>query len=258
MKSVSFLALSCTHCPHHDPVAIDWAVDRVREYKPDVIVHLGDGVEADAASRWDDESVHSLLDEYAALDIVLHRLRTASPHASCHFLRGNHDANVMAPNRLDPRIRELVNPNLHIKEFKHWNTRAEYEYDRKRGCFRIGQVCFSHGYETSASGVRREALYFLTGHQYGLYIHGHTHRSTPAGPPVQLQATANTLLPYWRANAGTLRMLKANFLKRQNTALHSQAVVVGSALPIKSPRAQQCWDAETVVFRGYDEWRAAQ
>ena len=256
---LSFVAFSCTHCPHQDPVAIDWAVEQVKKRKPDVVVHLGDGIDADAASRWNDESIHDLLDEYQSLDVILARFRKAAPKdATCVYLQGNHCANVMARNRLDPRVRELVNPHRHISEFKKWNTKAEYEYDRKRGCFRIGQVCFSHGYETSASGVRREAIYFLRGHQFGLYVHGHTHRATPGGPAIQLQATANTPLPYWRANAGTLRHLKPDYVRRQNTQLWTQALVVGSALPIKSPRSHRTWEAETIIFRNYDEWRESQ
>ena len=259
MDQVRFLAFSCTHCPLQDDEAVDWLVGRVAAWRPDVVVHLGDGIEADAASRWNDEAVHTLLDEYEVLDQLLARVRRAAPRSSrCVYLQGNHCANVMAKNRLDPRIRELVNPHRHIKEFAHWDTKAEYEYDRKRGCFRIGQVCFAHGFETSSSGIRREAIYFLGGHQFGCYIHGHTHRATPPGPPVQLEATASTPLPYWRANAGCLRNLKPDFVKRRNTQAWSQAVVVGKAEAVKSPRSHRCWDAETVVFRTYDEWRAAQ
>jgi len=46
-------------------------------------------------------------------------------------------------------------------------------------------------------------------------------------------------------------------VKRRNTQMWSQAIVVGEAEMIKSPRSQRCWDADTVVFREYDQWRAA-
>ena len=58
MKATKFIAFSCTHCPYQDDAAISWLIDEIREYKPSVVVHLGDVHEADASSRWDtDKSV---------------------------------------------------------------------------------------------------------------------------------------------------------------------------------------------------------
>jgi predicted phosphodiesterase len=222
----SFLAFSCTHCPHQDETAIAWLLGQIADRKPDVIVHLGDLVEGDAGSRWNDEAVHTLLDEYAVANELLKSVRKVAPKSTgLVILQGNHDANILAKGRIDPRVRQLLDMRKNIDELQHWNTKAEYEYDRKRGCFRLGQVCFCHGFDCSAAGIRR--------------------------------ATMTTPLPWWVANAGCLRDLKPDFVKRLNTQMWSQAVVVGESELIKSPRSQRCWDAETVVFREYDQWRAA-
>ena len=248
------MAFSCTHCPHQDQDAIDWLLQQIEDRKPSVVVHLGDLCEADAASRWSDEALHNLSDEYDTANVLLEDIRGAAGDADLVFLEGNHDANITAKDRIDPRLRKLVNYRQNISELKHWNTNAKYEYDRKRGCYRIGQVCFSHGYDIGQASLRREVLYFLRGHQNGLYIHGHTHR---AHEVKQLQATANTPLPWWVANAGCMRDLKPDYVKRRNTDLWSQAIVVGAADPVKSPRVDCKWEAETIIFRTYDEWRNA-
>jgi predicted phosphodiesterase len=252
--SKTFLAFSCTHCPHQDDVAIAWLLGQIADRKPDVIIHLGDMCEGEAGSKWNDEAMHTLLDEYEVANEMLKSIRRVAPKSSSLvMLQGNHDANILAKGRIDPRVRQLLDMRKNIDELQHWNTKAEYEYDRRRGCFRLGQVCFSHGYDCSEAGIRREAIYFLQGHQFGMYVHGHTHRSHP---PKQLMATSTTPLPWWVANAGCMRDLKPDFVKRLNTQLWSQAIVVGESEMIKSPRSYKCWDAETVVFRGYDQWRA--
>jgi predicted phosphodiesterase len=256
VDALTFLAFSCTHCPLQDDEAVAWVLGHIAKRKPDVVIHLGDGHEGDAASRWNDEALHDLMAEYEAHNRLLASIRKAAPNNSrLVFLQGNHDANILARDRLDPRVRELLDWRRHEPELEHWDTKAEYEYDRKRGCFRIGQVCFAHGYDVSDAGIRREALYFAR--EFGLYVHGHTHRPTPEGPPGQLCATTNTPLNWWRANPGCLRELKPDYVKRKNTQLWGQGIVVGSATPLKSPRARKCWEAETIIFRDYDKWRDA-
>ena len=104
--SKTFLAFSCTHCPHQDEAATAWLLGQIADRKPDVIVHLGDLCEGDAGSRWNDEAMHTLLDEYAVANELLKSIRKAAPKsASLVMLQGNHDANILAKGRIDPRVR---------------------------------------------------------------------------------------------------------------------------------------------------------
>jgi len=97
MKAIKFLAFSCTHCPYQDEQAIAWLLKEIEAYKPSVIVHLGDGHEADAASRWDSDKYVELVEEYKEHNQLLADIRKAAPRrAKLWFLEGNHDANILA------------------------------------------------------------------------------------------------------------------------------------------------------------------
>ena len=177
MNTERFIAFSCTHCPVEDPEAINWLISRIEEYKPSLIVHLGDGLEADSASRFPAENDWDLKTEFDHFNGLLFNVRSAAPDdAACVFLEGNHDANLLEINRIDKRLRGLCDwrDTKNVPEMDNWLTPTKYRYDRRKGCYRIGQVVFSHGYEANASAGKFEAVHFCN--EFGLYIHGHTHR----------------------------------------------------------------------------------
>lgn len=251
MDRKKWLAFSCPHCPHHDADAIHWLERQIHNARPDVLVHLGDGHEGDATSRFTDESIHNLLDEYQQHNALLGQLRKAAGNR-CRlvFCEGNHDANIGAKDRLDPRIRELVDYRRHEPELRHWKV-IPYLNDANAGCYRIGQVSFTHGFEVSRAGIRRDQLTFTR--EFGLLIHGHTHRPTPDGPPERL-LWGDYPVNWWRANPGCMRDLKPDYMSRRNTQRWGQGCVVGTAAPLKSPRARPEWSCETRVYRSYDQW----
>jgi len=224
-KAVKFLAFGDTHCPLHDPDAVAWMLGQIVDYKPDVIVHVGDGFEADSASRWPSENDWTFTDELIALDGILKSVREVAPKkARLVFLPGNHDDNLLALHRLDPKVRDLLDWRvrqydkhdrfLNEELFTHWERPAQYINCRTRGAWRIGQVTFCHGYECGQSAGDFESLYF--GCENGLYIHGHTHR--PHG------------------------------------VTQSMRTKIGEAVPLKSPRVGIYWSAEALIYRLYDEW----
>ena len=251
-RSASFLAFSCVHTPFQDNEAIEWLVGQISKRKPDVIVHLGDGHDAAAASRFNDETLHTLLDEFDQHNEILAMIRKASPKSRRIFLPGNHDWNITAPARLDKRIRDICDYRRHEPELEHWDHKVKYVYDRINGCFRLGQVVFAHGYEAGTNAGEFESIYFAN--EYGLYVHGHTHRPTPEGNAIRAERTKNRPLRYWYANAGCMRDLKPNYMTKKRTENWGQAIVVGNAKLTKSPRHKRCWDAETIWFRSYEDW----
>lgn len=252
MESVSFVAFSCPHCPLQDGGAVAWMLDRIGSLRPDVVVHLGDGHEADSASRWPSEYDWTLADEFAAHEALLKAIRKAAPRARRVFLPGNHDDNLLSINRIDKRLRGLCDyraksnsPELH----EYWEQPVEYVYDRRRGVFRIGQVSFCHGFESGANGDEYHAI--LLGQPYGLHVTGHTHRPTPV--VVQAMRTRGIPLPYWYANPGCLRDLKPPYMKRRRSHGWGQGIVVGAASVTKSPRLSRQWEAVVEVYRMADD-----
>lgn len=246
MKTKKFLAFSCTHHPLHDPEAIEWLFKQIKDFKPEVLVNLGDGLEADAASRFPSEHSFTLEEEYDSHNAFLQRLVDATPNAKRVYMEGNHCLNIREEDRISKKVRSLCDYRKHqpaLKEFK-W-----YPYDySKKGIFRLGQITFFHGFEAGQSSGRMQAV--LLGKPHGLTVSGHTHRPEHV---TRVELTKGVPLPYWYANTGTLRTMECNFMKRKRSHSWGQAVVVGEAQVTQSPREKRCWDAETRVFRMADD-----
>jgi predicted phosphodiesterase len=253
VRPTRFLAFSCPHCPLQDERAVEWLLGRIEAERPDVVVHLGDGHEADSASRWPSEYDWSLSDEFEAHDALLKRIRLAHPKARRVFLEGNHDANTREIGRIDKRLRsqcDYRDPDNEPELARHWERPCDYVYDRRRGCFRIGQVTFAHGFEASQGGDEFQSI--LLGVPMGLFVGGHTHRPTPHVG--QARRTNAVPLPYWFANPGCLRDLKPPYMTRKRSHGWGQGVVIGEAVPIKSPRMARQWDARVEIFRTADPY----
>lgn len=255
--SRTFIAFSCTHHPLHDGDAIEWLFEHIKKDKPDYVLHLGDGHEAASASRWPHEYDHTLGDEIKAHNDFLRDCRKCSPKSNFLFLPGNHDDNLIALNRINKQLRSLCDYRKLESELSegHWKIASDYIYDREKGVYRIGQVTFAHGYEASSGADENQAI--TLGVPYGLFVSGHTHRPKPV---TQCEKTKLIPLPYWYANAGTLRDLdNCDYMRRKRKNQWGQALVRGvvhlgwwdgrrNILP-NSPQ----WEAETVVRKMYGE-----
>lgn len=252
MKVERFVAFSCTHCPLEDPEAVNWLRREIEEIKPTLIVHLGDGHEADSASRWPSEASWSLVDEFEAHNRFLAGIRESAPDARKIFLPGNHDDNLLALNRIDKKLRGLCDYRkqpVHEPELKHWYQPAQYVFDAKKGVFRVGQVTFGHGYKSDALADETHSI--LLGVPFGLYVGGHLHR-----PQAVTQASKSraVLLPYWYANAGTLRdMWDVDYMSRKDRSRWGQALVTGEINVTGRVSLAREWDAETRIFRMYGD-----
>lgn len=250
-KYVKAIAFSCVHVPHDDPAARKWLVQTIRDEKPDYVVCLGDLLEADAASRWPSEQAHRLTDEYQFADDFLAEIDDAKGDAEGVFLEGNHDANIVDKHRIDPKLRALCDYRKHIPRLAAWTRGADYEYHRNRGAFRLGQVSFMHGYETSASGLRIQAVEM--GNPFGLCVWGHTHRPQDV---TQVMLTPQAPLPYWWMDVGCLCRMDTDYMKRKRQWAWGQGCAVinlnPSAGTAKSPRMSPHWDASLRVFRMYE------
>lgn len=260
-----FLAFSCLHNPLHDKEALEWLYAQIEDFKPDWLISLGDDFEAQAASRFKKIYPWSLSDEFRNFDRIFGRLRTLARrvNADCQLVKlwGNHGDNIQRMDRLDPDIRGLCNPYDHCSELKKWQTPVRYVADKKIGCFRLGQVTFTHGYEHGVSSDEMQSLKY--GIPYGLFVSGHTHRPVPVRRATR---TKRVPLPYWYANPGCLRTLCPEYARTFDHSQWGQGAVIGdfdswryseSLMPTKP-----LWNAETLIYRmaeGYmpdqPDWR---
>jgi len=217
----------------------------IKSHKPDIVVHLGDGIEASAASKFPNEEGEKLSTEFKAHNDFLKTVRkTAKRGTDLYFIEGNHDFSVRSQDRLDARIRDLCDYRLHQSELAdgYWQMPTEYHYSREKGVLQIGQVCFYHGYETGANGNEMQALALTD--PWTLSITGHTHR------PHELQQALRTKrvpLPWWYINAGTLRDCDPEYMRRQLSILWKHAVVIGETGLDTTIRSERDWSAELVL-----------
>ena len=268
MTTTKWMALSCSHFPLQDEEAWNDTLAVVEDHKPDVVVHLGDIFEAQAASRWSKIYDWTLRYEFEVAQNHMKELRTlaqkVNPGCRMVWLPGNHDDNLVALDRIPGDIRGMCNPFDHLDELKegHWEVPTMYVHDRDRGVFRLGQCAFAHGYEHSVNSDESQALKFAD--PYGLFVSGHTHRPRVV---TQCKKTMRIKLPYWYANPGCTRTLSPIYVQRQDHSQWGHGVVIGdcdswrydSSLIPRKP----LWNAETIIFRtavGYapeqPDWRA--
>lgn len=254
-KAQKLVAFSCTHHPLHDPKAIEWLLELIRKERPNVVAHLGDGLESNASSQWPDamERGLELKDEFRSLNEFLKQVRLAAPTARKKYLAGNHEENINRAGRLDKRIRSLCDwrNNENLSELRdRWEIGRSYNYSRRLGCSWLGPICLAHGYETTPTQASTEALYFTRNWPNSLYISGHTHRPVPV---TQIEFKGGLPLPHHYANVGCLRNLEPGYMERKRKWGWGQAAFVGEYMPLKSPRLSREWSGRIETFRMYDE-----
>ena len=194
-----------------------------------------------------------MADEFEAHNKILAGIRKVAPRARKVFLPGNHEANILSINRIDRKLRGLCDyrkqPDLQPELMKHWEQPVEYILDSKRGVFRLGQVAFSHGFKTTPSGDEWHSIRFCV--PFGLYVGGHTHRPLIV---TQARKSPTLTLPYWYANAGTMRDIwDVDYMDRKDRSRWGQAVIVGEAKVGGKVALSQEWSAETRFFRMYED-----
>lgn len=255
--AVKFIAFGCTHAPLQDEAACERMLEIIAREQPGLVVHLGDGIESNAASQWDDakEQDIPLEKEFDALNALLARVRKAAPRADRRYIAGNHESNVTRMGRIDKRLRSLIDwrNTKSIPELSHWTVTPHYHYSRHRGSYWFGPICFSHGYETTDSQAEVEAMYFLKNWPHSLYVCAHTHRPQP----VRQIVWRGLAMDRWMCNAGCLRDLDPLYMERKRKWAWGHGVVVGEAMPLKSPRQAKEWEARVEVIGMFDGREAA-
>lgn len=253
LKERKLVGFSCVHAPFMDPDAVEWLLAQIANEQPDDIVHLGDGVESSAASKWPDakELGSSLEHEYKTHGEFLRKVREAAPNATRYFLAGNHEDNIVAPGRIAADMRSLVDWKRRENQpelVDHWQINPHYMYDRAVGRLVLGQLVLAHGYEANQSSDELQALYLAN--EYGILISGHTHR-----PKAVTQVRKGQMpLRYWFANAGCLRDLSPHYIERSRKMDWGHACVVAKYVPITQPVHEKQWTAETRIKCLFDEW----
>lgn len=87
-----------THHPYQDDRAVSIVEQIIRDEQPDVLVHMGDGVDAGDLSlkfKQNPKREYTLQDEINMMRFHLARARMAAPDADFFYLEGNHEQRLL-------------------------------------------------------------------------------------------------------------------------------------------------------------------
>ena len=104
-----FILLSDLHIPYQDDIAVNSAIDFIKEKQPDVVVLNGDIVDFYDLSRFnkDPDRVQCLQQEINEVQNVFKRIRKAVPEASIYFVKGNHEKRLETYLMKNPELYSL-------------------------------------------------------------------------------------------------------------------------------------------------------
>jgi hypothetical protein len=247
--TVRVLAYGCEHAPFTPKRHIEWLLARIEEWKPQIVVHLGDRLEAVGGSVHDNnEFDHDQRDEFEAAAETSERVRKAC-HKDTQFvwMLGNHDDNLQRADarRVPKRLRSLVHWNLSEwgPEFLRWK---QVPYIKSAsGTYSVGQIVFTHGYDAGVNSGETEALQTnnMTGEfAHRLFVRAHTHRPEQV---TRCLRTKKIPLPWYYANVGTIGPLKPEWAARLDTSQWQPAVLLAEAKHERLSRNHgKNWSAE--------------
>ena len=252
-KVARFAAVSCIHAPYHRVEVKDWLLGKLDDDPPTHFVLLGDLFDAIAVSVHPAEYEHTLEDEYSHGHAYLKEIIDVLPEETkLVWIHGNHEDNIIAkdPRRSPRGLRSLLSWNRHEEFgplFRKWRQ-VPYVKSSK-GVYRLGQVCFYHGFDAGSNSDELETLQMASvmgGHAHRLFIRGHTHRPTPG--VVQCFKTKKIPLPWYYINVGTLGPLDPYYMRRKDSSGWGAALARGETV-IGEPRRPSAADWVATVER---------
>lgn len=151
------------HTPEHDPLVDYIVADFLRDFKPHIRVAGGDWQTVDQVSKFEDEGVTSLKEEFRLNRDALRAFGIT------YYLEGNHEERLRRiGTTIDPRLRSLMDleENLQLKKLGI----KLIPYHPKRGVLRIGHLKVLHGFFANEYVAKKTAGI------YGSCVFGHCHR----------------------------------------------------------------------------------
>ena len=246
-----FAAIPDLHAPLTHKGYFEWMLRQIEDFRPDVVVNLGDWFEGKPAkrfSKWPGET-WTLEAERRAVADQAEAINAVAPDAKKVWLYGNHDFNQHGddPDRVPADYKDSVHWRNHVglaKALEGWTVIEKYDH---RTSFKLGPVIFQHGCDVAKNSMQKAA--YLYGGPYSLYVCGHTHRIVPVTQAEHLDIP----LPYWWANPGCgVEWDKMRYMDRCSMAKWGRGLVIGEVSDTavanrKSTYSSVQWSAEVLV-----------
>lgn len=173
MKKI--VIVSDSHGDKIDRKAEKLLLSFVKEFKPDLRLHLGDYLNAEAfrngADEWE-RKIGLKADVGAAL-------RFLEQYRPTHLLDGNHDDRLPLYVHHSPSpLAEYVAEKLQeVEVLSRLLRTVRLPYDKRKGILKIGKMKALHGFFAGSNAGKQHALAF------GSCVFGHTHRFSSVSVP---------------------------------------------------------------------------
>lgn len=167
-----FIAVADSHGTEIDTRTEDAVISFLKDFKPSVRIHLGDGwnLEALRNGASASEREQSIKDDFKEAERFLKRFFIGGQEN--YYLEGNHDRvriETFAKSR-DAIVREAAEAAMNEMTRIQKQCRCTVlPYDSRLGVLRLGHLKAVHGYAAGLSATQKHARV------YGNVIHGHTH-----------------------------------------------------------------------------------
>ncbi|HEY6019700.1 MAG TPA: metallophosphoesterase [Candidatus Paceibacterota bacterium] len=174
------LVLPDIQYPYHDKLALSKLISVAKDFQPDAILQIGDGIDFPTVSRWAKDTAleyaPTLQKHIDGFKEVLSELRDTVPKAKITWLEGNHDL----------RLKEFIKSyapalgSLRALEMENLFGLSELDIEYRKGPIHIGTNTYAvHGHEASGYCNSASAWDVKFAKRYGSdknFLFGHTHQ----------------------------------------------------------------------------------
>ena len=153
-----------THIKFQDDTVLSILEQFCKDFKPDMVIHLGDLMTCDQVSKYPNEGGTDLKWEFQRAEEILDRFKVKV------FFEGNHEERLRRIGLVKPDLRSILSPyeNLHIEKRKI--IYIPYVNAPEQGTANFGYLTALHGWWTNKNAATSHAQ------TYGCCVFGHTHR----------------------------------------------------------------------------------
>lgn len=207
------LIVSDIQAPYHDRKALDNLISFAKDFKPDVLVNVGDDVDGPEISQWHKGSAleygSTLQTSFDIITGIHGRFREAVGDVPYHLSRSNHGDRLQKyVKQYSPALASLR--SLDLAELAGYSA-AGIEYHKAPFSIAPGWVC-AHGDEGNMSQIAGRTAGLLS-QRWGVSVAcGHTHRAGLV--PTSLGYGGSITTTLWGLEVGHLMALdQASYLK---------------------------------------------
>ena len=201
------LAVPDVHFGLHNIKMVNILLAFCRDFKPDIIVILGDLMEVESLGKFSSPYTKFTLEqEFTLTNWFLDELLYRAPNARIIYLSGNHEYRLYNEAAISPQLKGMLSLERNLGLKKRGIGLIPWQNNK---FFKHGKVRFHHGFTTNQYAARE-----MADAAGGCVVFGHTHR-------IQSFQAKKCTHRHTGFNIGTLSHLNPEFSKTQKPRGHA-------------------------------------